>query len=873
MGYGLKLKKPFYTKNTDIHTIEHIPEVVLSFDPRHTLAAAEGDQVLAGQLLADAPADLTPVYSSVSGRIASIDKRNGIGYIRIENDNEYSIAESPFEKKKLSAMTDDEILERIRLCAIPEWQLFSDIKAVRRLVISCLDSDIYSSDRKCTIRHRARELIGGAKILLKLLGLDLCEIVIERRSTEHINRLLEYIGESSLFDIIEVNGKYPLGEDSRVISQLPSSRKTEDGRTCVLSAHAAADIYRAFSDGMPCISRIISIGGSALSSGGCYRIPLGTPIECIAGELARRPDGSMPSVIFAENGAMSGTVRDMKEAYTAHSTHSLVFIDESCAFVNTSSCIGCAKCDSVCPDGLIPSAFIRSMDKDKKHALSISRLDKCSGCGTCSYVCPAKLPIHEMARGNSDVPPPHMLPVKQKIKSTPLLRSPESVRTISLDLILALCVLAGWAICRFGIMALAICAVSVMSAVGSDILYTLLTKRNVRSVLDLSSVVCGMLCGLTMSIKTPLYVAAAASFFAVMIVRGAFGGSGKNIIHSAFAARVVISLFWHDGFVYESGRNYTLFDHLLGNTEGALGEVSFILLCACALYLIYKRVISIPPMLATLAAFTVTMFICAPASNTADYVKITLISTAVMLVSVFCSAEYSSLPTTLPGRIAYGVICGSVCAVITRFTSYEGAYIASVIASLITVPLFSRIGRIRHQPLTAEAPDAPAASAAEKSGETNEFISPDENAADEAETVSCEPQPDEETGLHAEPGTEASDSSLDPPASSEEGITAEEEQALIPVHQDDAPEEEPSSIDEDSAANEDISDESEQIPTGEDKEEFDIDSEKLLDALSAEIGLDDDDDSDASRSGILPSAGSADIDSDELFRKIYNETE
>ena len=805
MGYGLKLKRPFHLHSTDINRIDNIPEVMLRLDAHHKAVVNKGERVLSGQLIATS--ELTPLYSSVSGNVVGIDSIDGTDYIKIKNDNNYKASPTPlFEKRKLSDMTNDEILERIRLCAIPEWKLLSNEKGFKRLVVNCLDADNCSFDKKVAIQKHARELIGGAKILLKLLGLSLCEIVIEKRNTGEINDLLEFIGESPLFDIIETSGKYPFGEDSRIISQLPSPEKATEDETCVINSHAVAAIYRAFSEGYPWVSRYVSVSGSAVTRVGCYEIPLGTPIGYVSQSATEKNEGNARQFIFSENGVMNGNVKAPDKCFVTESTHSLIFTDESDTYVYTSACIGCARCDKVCPEGLSPSAFIKSYANDPNRALNISGLDKCAKCGACSYVCPAKLPIQEIAQGNHDIGNTRNLHKKQQITKAPIIRSADSVKTMNLDLIFALCVLLGWAVCRFGIMSLVICAATLLCAVGSDILYSLITKGSIRSVRDLSSVVCGLLCGLTLSIETPIYVCAISAFFAVMIVRGAFGGNSRNIIHSAFAARVLVSLVWHEPFVYDSGRNYTLFDHLLGNTDGALGEVSFIILGACALYLMYRRVIAIAPMLTTLLSFVVTMFICAPASNAIDYVKITLISSAVLLVSIFSSSEYSTLPSTLLGRIAYGVICGSVAAVITRFTQYEGAYIAAITASLITVPIFSLLGKAKYS-------EAKMSLVAENN-ETTEKDLP-------AEKVTELSDADESVSIADEATTD------------ESNFNAEEE-------------------------------------TNNSADNFDIDSSKLLDALSVEIGLSDDG---SESDSPLKISDTPEINSDELFRQLYNETE
>ena len=798
MGYGLKLKKPSYAKGTEVLSIDSIPEVLIRLDERHTPTVSKGERVLVGQPIASSPSDTTPLYSSVSGNVLGIVNIDEKDHIKIENDGKYESAPSPVPTDiRLSQMSRDEMIERIRLCAVPIWKKLAGSESIHHLVLDCLDRDQYCSDVKCAVKNCAHEIIGGVKILLRLLALDNCEIVIEKGNSARVNDLLEYIGESTLFGLTETEGIYHADERDRIVSALPSLSSIPYEEVCVIDVHSAAAVYRAFSKGTPYLRRFVSVGGTYAIRGGCYDLPLGTPISTIADHTAKKHSSDLsddpPERFCIGNGAMTGALIDTETSCVDADTRSLVFITEDELSSQTGSCIGCGKCDRACPDRLNPSLFVRSCEADFDSAVKASGMDRCSACGACSYVCPARIPIHEVAQGNTELLRPDRKYTERKLTSAPFIRDPDTARSMNLDLIFALCALIGWAVCKFGIRALIICAVSVVCAVVSDIVFNILTKNGVRTVLDLGSVVCGLSCALVMSINTPLYAVALASFFAIMTVRGIFGGTGRNIIHSVFCARILVSMFWHESFVYNSGRNYTMFDHLLGNTDGALGEVSFILLIACALYLIYRHVICALPSGIALAVFTLITFLSAPVgSDAVDYATITTVSSAITLVCVFCSSERSVIPSATAGRVAWGVLCGSVAAIITRYTIYEGAYAAAVLASAVTVPLFRRIGRVESTPLSSasEPPEA----------EDEDVLEGEQPPADiEGEQPSAE---NENTA-------EADKASDNVAETSEEAVT--DTKVTVDAENDG---------------------------------EFNIEVDKLIDAISAEIGLSDEDASD-----------------------------
>ena len=693
MGYGngIKLKKPAYTKDTNLYRIENIPQVFIPVGEHYTVTAQKGDRVLVGQLLGVALGKQIPLHCSVSGTVKEIVKVSGKEYIRIENDGKYELCSdiAPCEKR-LSQMSADEMIDRIRLCGIHDWKkLSASIGKTKRFVINCLDMDPYMSDKKCAIANSAKEIVSGAKIILKILGLRLCEFVIEKHSTDAINDLIDYIDDSSFFDIVETSGKYPFGEEERIISLLPENEELESDELCILDVHTVCAVYNAFSQGMPYVRRIVSIGGSATYEDGCYDIPLGTPIKYIAEQCAEDEEEEPVPYSTVIGGVMQGQLAD-GGALVEDGTHCISFIKSSELEVRTGACIGCTRCDKACPDKLLPSVFIEKHEADFDEAVSLSGMDWCNECGACSFVCPAKIPICEIAKGNKAPLLPDKRDKKRKITQAPFVSHNESVKTLNLDLILALTALLAWAVCCFGLRALCIAAISVGTAVLTELLFNFLTKASPLGIRNLNSVVCGLMCALTLSTDIPLYVGAITAFFAVIFIKGAFGGNGKNIIHSAFSARVLASLFWHDAFVFDSAQRYTMFDYLLGNTEGAMGEVSVIILAAAFLYLVIRRVLSAITPIVMLSTFAVITFLTAPEGNAINTVQIMLVNSAVIFVSVFCAAEYSTVPKSKLGRVAHGIICGALAALIGRYTSYEGAYIAVLISSFVT-PLFNRL--------------------------------------------------------------------------------------------------------------------------------------------------------------------------------------
>ena len=101
---------------------------------------------------------------------------------------------------------------------------------------------------------------------------------------------------------------------------------------------------------------------------------------------------------------------------------------------------------------------------------------------------------------------------------------------------------AGWGVFLFGVPAALVLAISIGAALLAELLSSLFFKR--LTVADGSAILTGLLVGLFMSPATPLYVPAAASVFAILVVKQSFGGLGRNWMNPAMGGVLFALLSW-----------------------------------------------------------------------------------------------------------------------------------------------------------------------------------------------------------------------------------------------------------------------------------------------------------------------------------------
>ena len=279
-----------------------------------------------------------------------------------------------------------------------------------------------------------------------------------------------------------------------------------------------------------------------------------------------------------------------------------------------------------------------------------------------------------------------------------------STRRIMLDVIIALIPAAIAGVVIFGISALWTILVCVASTVLSEFLFNLCAGKK-QTVGDLSAVVTGLLLALNLSTNMPLWQCALGGVFAMVVVKGFFGGIGKNLVNPAIAARVFLLLAFTGTVAggaapvadatssatplvtinqgVEAAKAISLSDLFLGTYGGAIGETCAAALLLGFVYLVVRKVIKwyVP------ASFAATVFVCAFLFGGFDagYALQHVLAGGALLGAIFMATDYVTTPATGKGRVVFCIGAGILTYLIRRFGAYpEGVSIAILTMNLLT---------------------------------------------------------------------------------------------------------------------------------------------------------------------------------------------
>ena len=312
------------------------------------------------------------------------------------------------------------------------------------------------------------------------------------------------------------------------------------------------------------------------------------------------------------------------------------------------------------------------------------------------------------------------------VSSSPHIRSRVTTASIMRDVALALMPSCLFSVYWFGLRALVVLAISVISCQAAELLYFRLAEKK-RAAYECSAIVTGLLLGMNFPSTIPLWIPVIGGFFAIIVVKELFGGLGNNFMNPALAARCFLlicfagpmtsfsvkttsSNFWLgaasvDGLssatplaVIKNADGSTdlpgLFDMFFGFTGGVIGETSILFLLLGALYLLIRKVISLRIPLTYILSFAIFVLIAnLVKTGTPDFTGIArqLCGGGLILGAFFMATDYVTCPITPMGKIVFGICLGIVTAVFRLFgNNAEGVSYAIIFCNML-VPLIEKI--------------------------------------------------------------------------------------------------------------------------------------------------------------------------------------
>lgn len=284
-----------------------------------------------------------------------------------------------------------------------------------------------------------------------------------------------------------------------------------------------------------------------------------------------------------------------------------------------------------------------------------------------------------------------------KLSVSPHIHNKRSTSFIMLDVLIALmpAAIAGCVI--FGLRALAVILVCVGSCIGFEAIFNLIVKKPM-TVDDGSAAVTGLLLALNLPANIPLWQCVIGALFAIVVVKGLFGGLGCNPVNPAITARVFMLIAFgsmakaayptivdtvSSATPLASETSTSLTDLLLGLHGGAIGETCAVALLAGFVYLLVRRVITWQIPVTFIGSVYLLSFFMEGFDPMAALAMV--LSGGLLIGAIFMATDYVTSPATPWGKVIFGIGAGLITFLIRYFGSYpEGVSFAILFMNILT---------------------------------------------------------------------------------------------------------------------------------------------------------------------------------------------
>ena len=302
------------------------------------------------------------------------------------------------------------------------------------------------------------------------------------------------------------------------------------------------------------------------------------------------------------------------------------------------------------------------------------------------------------------------------VSTSPHLHKKESVSQIMWLVVVSLIPAGIAGVLIFGLSALWVILLGVISALIAEAVLELITKRKV-TILDGSAVLTGLLLAYNLPPNVPFWLPIVGSFFAIAIGKQVFGGLGQNIFNPALVGRVFLMASWpkymtsfttalnYDAItsatplaLLKEGKaleNISYLDLFLGKRGGCIGEVCILALLLGALFLLYKGYISWHiPVTYVFTAGIMTYIFGSKGLFGGDWL-FHILSGGLILGAFFMATDYVTSPLTRKGQIIFAVGCGLLTAIIRLWGGYPEGVSYAILMMNGATPIIDRFTKSR----------------------------------------------------------------------------------------------------------------------------------------------------------------------------------
>ncbi|MBE5801177.1 MAG: electron transport complex subunit RsxC [Clostridiales bacterium] len=366
----------------------------------------KGDKVRVGQMIGEPVGAVSAaIHASVSGTVVDCIPcitANGTQQMSVIIDNDFKdewVELNPVaDPESIDAKTLSELARTMGIVGMGGATFPTAVKVsvpadkkVDTLILNGAECEPYlSADHRLMVEY-AEEIVKGARLIQKTLGIERVLIGIEKNKPDAIAAMQEVCKNYPGFETVGLKVKYPQGGEKQLVYAL-TGRRVRVGKlpldegAIVINVGTCYALFRAVYEGRPVVDRVVTVGGNVAKPAN-YLVRIGAPVEW----LLDTSDGILPDTrLLIYGGPMMGMAISRQDIPITKGCSGIVALETVSSLAKESPCIRCGRCVEACPMLLSPATIDRYTRKDMYEQAEQAGVMNCIECGVCSYSCPAK---------------------------------------------------------------------------------------------------------------------------------------------------------------------------------------------------------------------------------------------------------------------------------------------------------------------------------------------------------------------------------------------------------------------------------------------------------------------------------------------------
>lgn len=275
---------------------------------------------------------------------------------------------------------------------------------VDTLIANGAECEPYITVDDYNMRFCQEDILDAMITIMKWIGIPNGIIAIEDNKMEAANLLLDKINNEpdkyGKIEIVIMNSVYPKGMEKLVIYNatgriVPTGKLPKDVGCVVMNTTSLAELGKYLRTGMPLVSKLITVEGSAVANPQNVNVPIGSLISDLLDFVDLK---SNPDLVMMGGPMMGITLSSLENPVLKQNNAIIAMMENEFQLANESACIRCAKCIDVCPMRLQPTSLVKLIKKNQIAKAKEEGLLTCMECGSCDFICPAKIPLVQYLR-------------------------------------------------------------------------------------------------------------------------------------------------------------------------------------------------------------------------------------------------------------------------------------------------------------------------------------------------------------------------------------------------------------------------------------------------------------------------------------------